>query len=205
MGRGRVLVILTVRPEYTSLVHETWRHMPELPEIVTYIEALERVVLGRTLEAVLKENRTLKRVLTDPTIFSGIGNAHSDEILLLAGRSPVKRSRQLSDDEIERLHEATLRSLREWVERLRAEAGDGFPTKVTAFHPEMGAHGKFGKPCPRCGSPIQRIVYASHETNYCATCQTRGKLLEDGALSKLLREDWPKTLEELEERRAVRE
>ncbi len=154
-------------------------------------------------EALLKENRTLKRVLTDPTIFSGIGNAHSDEILLRAGLSPVKRSRQLSDDEIERLHEATVRSLQEWVERLRGEVGEGFPTKITAFHPAMGAHGKFGEPCPRCGSAIQRIVYASRETNYCATCQTGGKLLKDRALSRLLREDWPKTIEELEERRVT--
>ncbi len=322
-----LLVILALRTEYRPLAHQTRRHMPELPEIVTYIEALERFVLGQTLEAVrirspsllrtyspkasaiegrrvlglrrigkrvvfeleddlfvvihlmisgrfkwtrrgaaiprkrahaafdfpegtlllteaathkrasmhvvrgeeslrdldpggveplevdargfreavLKENRTLKRVLTDPTIFSGIGNAHSDEILLRAGLSPVKRSRRLSDGEIERLREATVRSLGEWVERLRAEAGDGFPTKITAFHPDMGAHGKFGKPCPRCGSPIQRIVYASRETNYCATCQTGGRLLKDRALSKLLGEDWPKTLEELEERRAVRE
>lgn len=150
-------------------------------------------------EALLRENRTLKRALTDPRILSGIGNAHSDEILLEAGLSPVQRTRQLDDDAIERLFEATRRSLTEWVARLRDEFGDQFPKKITAFHPAMGAHGKFGEPCPRCGAPIQRIVYGERETNYCAPCQTGGKLLKDRALSRLLREDWPRTLEELEE------
>jgi formamidopyrimidine-DNA glycosylase len=149
-------------------------------------------------EAITRENRTLKRALTDPRILSGIGNAHSDEILLEARLSPLKRSRDLGEEEIERLHEATKRSLRDWTETLRAEVGDGFPEKITAFHPDMAAHGKYGEPCPRCGSPIQRIRYADNETNYCATCQTGGRLLADRAFSRLLREDWPRSLEELE-------
>jgi formamidopyrimidine-DNA glycosylase len=151
------------------------------------------------LAALARENRTLKRALTDPRIFSGIGNAHSDEILLDAKLSPVKRTHRLDDGDVQRLFDATRRSLSEWIERLRSEVGDGFPDKVTAFHPEMKAHGKYGKPCPQCGSPIQRIVYAANETNYCAECQTGGKLLKDRALSRILGEDWPKTLEELEE------
>jgi formamidopyrimidine-DNA glycosylase len=140
----------------------------------------------------------LKRALTDPRIFSGIGNAHSDEILLQAKLSPVQRTRLLDDDEIARLFEATRRSLREWLEILRTETGDRFPEKVTAFHPRMAAHGKFREPCPVCGSPIQRIVYAANETNYCAKCQTGGKLLADRSMSRLLGDDWPKTLEDLE-------
>jgi len=150
-------------------------------------------------EALLRENRTLKRALTDPRLFSGIGNAHSDEILLLAGLSPVRLTRQLDDAEIARLHRTTRQSLTDWIEILREETGDAFPDKVTAFHPRMAAHGKFGQPCPRCGSPIQRIVYAENETNYCAVCQTGGRLLADRALSRLLREDWPRSLDALEE------
>jgi formamidopyrimidine-DNA glycosylase len=151
--------------------------------------------------AIRRENRTLKRALTDPRILSGIGNAHSDEILLEAKLSPVKRTHSLTDAETVRLYEVTQRSLREWIGILRDEAGDEFPPKVTAFHPRMRAHGRYGKPCPQCGTPIQRIVYASNETNYCPTCQTGGKLLADRALSRLLGEDWPRTLEELEELR----
>lgn len=162
------------------------------------IEPLD-CTLAQFQAALTRENRTLKRALTDPRILSGIGNAHSDEILLRARLSPVKRTRQLNDGEVARLHEATRRSLTEWIERLRAEVGDGFPEKVTAFHPAMLAHGKYGQPCPQCGSPIQRIVYADNETNYCARCQTGGKLLRDRALSRVLKEDWPATLEELEE------
>ncbi|MBI4519409.1 MAG: Fpg/Nei family DNA glycosylase [Gemmatimonadetes bacterium] len=149
--------------------------------------------------ALVRENHTLKRALTDPRILSGIGNAHSDEILFRAGLSPVKRTRQLAAAEIERLYQATRSSLDEWIRRLQAEGGEAFPEKVTAFHPTMAVHGKYGQPCPRCGSPVQRIVYAENETNYCARCQTGGKLLRDRALSKLLGEDWPKTIEELEE------
>lgn len=160
-------------------------------------------VFGATLaeftDALRQENRTLKRALTDPRVFSGIGNAHSDEILLFAGLSPLQHTRRLSEAEVARLYEATRASLTEWTERLRAEFGDRFPEKITAFHPAMAAHGKYGEPCPRCGSPIQRIKYADNETNYCATCQTGGKLLADRGMSRLLGEDWPRTLEELEE------
>jgi formamidopyrimidine-DNA glycosylase len=155
-------------------------------------------------ETLTSENHTLKRSLTDPRLFSGIGNAYSDEILHAAKLSPVKQTRQLSDEEIERLYHATRKTLRDWVERLRAEVGDNFPEKVTAFRKDMAVHGKYKKPCPVCGSPVQRIVYAENETNYCARCQTGGKLLADRALSRLLKEDWPRTLEEMEEPRASR-
>jgi formamidopyrimidine-DNA glycosylase len=148
--------------------------------------------------ALRAENRTLKRALTDPRIFSGIGNAYSDEILWSARLSPVKRTAQLSDEEIAGLHEAVVQSLGQWTQTLRAEVGEDWPVKVTAFRDDMAVHGKFGEPCPRCGSKVQRIVYASNETNYCATCQTGGKLLADRSLSRLLKDDWPKTLEELE-------
>jgi formamidopyrimidine-DNA glycosylase len=153
-------------------------------------------------EALTRENHTLKRSLTDPRLFSGIGNAYSDEILHAAKLSPVKQTRQLSDDEIERLFYATKQTLRDWVERLRLEAGETFPEKMTAFRKDMAVHGKYKKPCPVCGSPVQRIVYAENETNYCARCQTGGKLLADRALSRLLKQDWPRTLEEMEESRA---
>ena len=146
-------------------------------------------------------NHTLKRALTDPRLFSGIGNAYSDEILLRAGLSPVSMSQSLSDDDAARLFETTKATLADWCDRLRAETGDGFPTKVTAFRPEMAAHGKFGEACPVCGTKIQRIRYATNETNYCPRCQTGGKLLADRALSRLLKKDWPRSLEELEERR----
>ena len=157
----------------------------------------------RFAAALREENHTLKRTLTDPRLFSGIGNSYSDEILHCAQLSPVKLSQQLSDDEIVRLHRATLQTLTEWTRRLLAEAGEGFPEKVTAFRPQMAVHGKYRQPCPRCGAPVQRIVHASNETNYCAPCQTGGKLLADRALSKLLKADWPKTLEELEESRVA--
>lgn len=143
------------------------------------------------------ENHTLKRALTDPRLFSGIGNAYSDEILWHAQLSPVKLTQKLSDEEIVRLHAATRDTLLEWVERLREETGEGFPEKVTAFRKDMATHGRYKEPCPRCGKPIQRIRHATNETNYCPTCQTAGKLLADRALSRLLREDWPKTVEEL--------
>src|SRR5262249_13772773 len=142
-----------------------------------------------------------KRALTDPHLFSGIGNAYSDEILHRAGLSPVLLTQRMKPEEIARLHAATLESLTEWIGRLRKDAGSKFPEKVTAFRDDMAVHGRYGKPCPRCGSKIQRIRYASNETNYCAVCQTGGKLLADRGLSRLLREDWPRTLEELEERR----
>lgn len=149
-------------------------------------------------EAITAENRTLKRALTDPRIFSGIGNAFSDEILWEARLSPVKRTKQLDDEEIARLHEAVQTSLTHWTELLREQTGDDFPSKVTAFRPEMATHGKFKEPCPRCGTAIQRIVYSSNETNYCPTCQTGGKILADRSLSRLLKDDWPSTVDELE-------
>jgi formamidopyrimidine-DNA glycosylase len=152
--------------------------------------------------ALTAENRTLKRALTDPRIFSGIGNSFSDEILWAARLSPVSRTRQLEAGEIERLRLATVDQLNHWTDLLRSQVGDGWPTKVTAFRPEMAVHGKFGESCPRCGTLVQRIVYADNETNYCPNCQTGGKLLADRSLSRLLGEDWPRTLEELEEMKA---
>jgi len=143
-------------------------------------------------------NHTVKRALTDPRIFSGIGNAYSDEILHRAKLSPVIWTQRLSDEELERLHGATRHVLEEWVARLVQQHQDDFPEKVTAFRPEMAAHGKYGEPCPVCGDPIQRIVFADRETNYCATCQTGGKLLADRALSRLLKGDWPRSLEDVE-------
>ena len=143
-------------------------------------------------------NHTLKRALTDPRLFSGIGNAYSDEILFAARLSPFALTQKLTPEEIERLFTATRTSLLEWTERLRQETGHDFPEKVTAFRPEMAVHGRYKEPCPRCQAKIQRIRYAANETNYCPTCQTGGKLLADRALSRLLREDWPKTPEELE-------
>jgi formamidopyrimidine-DNA glycosylase len=150
--------------------------------------------------ALTSANHTLKRALTDPRLFSGIGNAYSDEILFHAQLSPVALTQRLKPEEIGRLYEATRKTLMQWVEELRAEVGDKFPKKVTAFHDGMAVHGRYGAPCPRCGAKVQRIRYASNETNYCANCQTGGKLLADRALSRLLREDWPRSLEELEER-----
>ena len=152
--------------------------------------------------ALTAENHTLKRALTDPRFLSGIGNAYSDEILHRARLSPLRLVTQLDEDAWVRLYDATRSVLEEWTERLRSQAGEDFPTQVTAFRPEMAVHGRYGKPCPVCGTPVQRIVYASNETNYCPTCQTGGKLLADRSLSRLLKGDWPRTLEELEERRA---
>ena len=146
-------------------------------------------------DALTRENHTIKRSLTDPHVFSGIGNAYSDEILHAAKVSPLKQTRALSTDEIRRLHEATRATLTTWIERLRQQTGDGFPEKVTAFHEAMAVHGRFKQPCPVCGSPVQRIVYAENECNYCATCQTNGRLLADRALSRLLKDDWPRSIE----------
>jgi len=152
-------------------------------------------------EPLERERHTLKRSLTDPHFYSGIGNAYSDEILHRAGLSPIKMSDRLTDEEHARLFEKTREVLNEWTARLRAENGDGFPEKVTAFRPEMAVHGKFREPCPVCETPIQRIVRAENEVNYCPGCQTEGKILADRALSRLLGKDWPRTLEELEKRR----
>lgn len=158
-------------------------------DLATFAAALER------------ETHTLKRSMTDPTILSGIGNGYSDEILHAAKLSPLKKSTQLSPEDMARLYEVTRRVLEEWTERLREESKDGFPEGVTAFRPEMRVHGRYGKPCPQCGTKVQRIVYADNETNYCPDCQTEGRLLADRSLSRLLGKDWPKSMEELEEKR----
>jgi formamidopyrimidine-DNA glycosylase len=147
----------------------------------------------------MRENHTLKRALTDPHLFSGIGNAYSDEILHRARLSPVQLTARLKHSDIEVLYKSVRDTLTEWIERFRRERGKRFPEHVTAFRKEMGVHGRYGKPCPVCGSPVQRIVHAENETNYCARCQTGGKLLADRSLSRLLKQDWPKSLEEMEE------
>jgi len=161
------------------------------------LELLETDI-SRFRAALLRENHTLKRSLTDPRLFSGIGNAYSDEILHRARLSPLALTERLTDAQVKQLFDATREVLAEWTERLRAETGTGFPKKVTAFRPEMAVHGRFGLPCPVCGTAVQKIAYAENETNYCPRCQTGGKLLADRALSRLLHDDWPKSIEELE-------
>ncbi len=148
--------------------------------------------------ALTRENHILKRALTDPRLFSGIGNAYSDDILHRARLSPIAMTRKLDSQAVARLHGTVRGTLTDWIERLRAELGDGFPEKVTAFREGMAVHGRYGRPCPDCGAPVQRSRYAKNETNYCARCQTGGKLLADRALSRLLKKDWPRSLEELE-------
>ena len=166
------------------------------------IEPME-ASLAEFAAALRRENHTLKRSLTDPRIFSTVDNAYSDEILHAAKLSPVALSQKLTDAEVERLYSATRSVLEDWTARLRAEAAEGFPEKVTAFRKGMAVHGRYREPCPECGTPVQHIVHADNETNYCPTCQTGGKLLADRSLSRLLKEDWPRTLEELEESRAA--
>ncbi|MEO6777626.1 MAG: DNA-formamidopyrimidine glycosylase family protein [Kofleriaceae bacterium] len=155
-------------------------------------------------ERLRSERHTVKRALTDPTLFDGIGNAYSDEILWAAKLSPFRMTSALADPEVGALLAACKAQLVLWTDRLRAEVGEGFPDKVTAFRPEMAVHGKFGEPCPRCGTKVQRIVYADNEANYCPTCQTDGKLLADRSLSRLLKADWPRTLEELEDKKRTK-
>jgi formamidopyrimidine-DNA glycosylase len=160
------------------------------------IEPLE-ASLEEFAAALARESHTLKRSLTDPHLFSGIGNAYSDEILHAAKLSPMKLTRTLTEDETRRLRDATRATLAKWTDQLRAEAAGGFPGKVTAFHPTMAVHGRFKQPCPVCGTPVQRIVYAENEANYCARCQTGGKLLADRSLSRLLKDDWPRSIDDL--------
>ncbi len=168
------------------------------------LEVLESS-LDRFAERLRSQRRTLKRALTDPRIFSGIGNAYSDEILHAARLSPLQLTTNLDEGEVLTLYQAVRATLNEWTERLQLEGSGIFPEHVTAFRPDMAVHGRFGQPCPRCGAPVQRIAYADNECNYCAACQTGGKLLADRSLSRLLREDWPKTLEELEQLKATGE
>jgi formamidopyrimidine-DNA glycosylase len=170
----------------------------------TALQALDRgglepmdATLEAFREALTRESHTLKRALTDPRLFSGIGNAYSDEILHAARLSPLKLTRSLSDDEMERLHRAVRDTLGLWVDRLRHDLAGRFPEKVTAFHDRMAVHGRFRQPCPVCGAPVQRIVYAANECNYCAKCQTGGRLLADRSLSRLLRDDWPKSIDDI--------
>jgi formamidopyrimidine-DNA glycosylase len=164
-------------------------------------------VLDASLEAfasvLRRRNHTLKRALTDPRLFSGIGNAYSDEILHAAGLSPVKWTSRLTEDEVQRLYGATHTTLEAWCQRLQTEAEEAFPEKVTAFRPEMAVHGRYGEPCPVCGTAVQEIAYAANETNYCPRCQTGGKVLADRQLSRMLKDDWPRTIEELEARRGT--
>ena len=185
--------------------HQASLHVVEGRDVLTRhnpggLEVME-ASLADFSEALRRENHTLKRALTDPHLFSGIGNAYSDEILHAARLSPFKQTLSLSDDETRRLYDAVRSTLSAWIARLRDETGDDFPEKVTAFRPQMAVHGRYRQPCPDCGSPVQRIVYAANEANYCATCQTGGRLLADRSLSRLLREDWPRSLEELEKRK----
>lgn len=164
------------------------------------LEVME-IDLQTFARALRRDNHTLKRALTDPHLFSGIGNAYSDEILHAARMSPFKQTTALTDDEARRLYDAVRLTLSQWTARLQREAGDQFPEKVTAFREGMAVHGRYRRPCPDCGAPIQRIVYAANEANYCANCQTGGRLLADRSLSRLLKDDWPRTLEELEKKR----
>ncbi len=200
-------------PDVTMLLTEASPRKRASVHLVRGDAALDELARGgiEVLEADLTafkaaltcENHTLKRALTDPRLFSGIGNAYSDEILHRARLSPVTLTRKLTEPEIERLFRAARETLAEWIARLRAETGVGFPEKVTAFRKGMAVHGRYRRPCPTCGSPVQRIVHAENESNYCPTCQTAGKLLADRALSRLLHKDWPRSLEELEERKGA--
>ena len=180
-------------------------HIVSGEDAVTALDPGGLEVAGSSLEsfaaAIRRENHTIKRALTDPHLLSGIGNAYSDEILHAAQLSPMALTHSLTDEQLRGLHHACVTVLRGWSDRLREETGDRFPEKVTAFRPGMAVHGRHGQPCPRCGAPVQRIVYASNEANYCAACQTGGRLLADRALSRLLRDDWPKTIDELERKK----
>ena len=171
------------------------------PEVTAEAVKVLGADIGAFRERLSRTNHTLKRALTDPTILSGVGNAYSDEILHRARLSPTLQTRHLSDAEWQQLYDATQSTLTDWIEHLRADAAGAFPEKVTAFRKDMAVHGRYGKPCPVCGTAIQRIRYAENETNYCPRCQTGGKLLADRSLSRLLKDDWPKTIEALENQR----
>jgi formamidopyrimidine-DNA glycosylase len=205
LGRGRTLAAFDFPTGTLTLTEAGSKRRASLVLVrgETALRAIHRGgvdVLGATRDefaaALARENHTLKRALTDPRLFDGIGNAYSDEILHAARLSPLQLTRNLAPADIARLHAAAREVLTTWVERLRAEARTGFPEKVTAFREGMAVHGRFGRPCPVCGAPVQRIVYSENEANYCARCQTGGRLLADRALSRLLREDWPKRIEE---------
>lgn len=201
--RERLLVLTEAGSKRRASLHVV-RGVAELEQFSRGGLEVQGSTLLQFRQALTLENRTLKRALTDPRLFSGIGNAYSDEILHAARLSPVKLTQSLTAAEVERLHEATATVLESWTTRLREEVGEGFPEKVTAFRPEMAVHGRFQKPCPDCGTPVQRISFADNELNYCPECQTGGKLLADRGLSRLLKSDWPKTLEELEELKTTR-
>jgi formamidopyrimidine-DNA glycosylase len=207
-GMGPKLILATLEfPNGTLFFTEASSKKRASMQLVTGEEALAGIDRGgmepldATLEefrdALTRENHTVKRALTDPRLFSGIGNAYSDEILHAARMSPLKPTQSMSAGEIERLYGATRDTLLTWIDRLRASIGQGFPEKVTAFRDDMAVHGRFRKPCPVCGSPVQRIVYAENECNYCARCQTGGRLLADRSLSRLLKTDWPKSIDEI--------
>jgi len=198
-GSG-TLHLVEMGPKKRAALHVFARESDTLALDAGGIDVLssDAATFSNTMRA---RNHTLKRALCDPRILSGIGNAYSDEILWEARLSPVQLTQKISDEELARLHGAVQRSLHHWIARLREECGSGFPEQVTAFREDMAVHGRYQKPCPRCGSPVQRIVYADRETNYCAPCQTQGRPLADRALSRLLGKDWPKTMEELEELR----
>jgi formamidopyrimidine-DNA glycosylase len=206
-GKGRTSLAAFEFPNGTLTLTEAgskrraslslYRGRASLAEIARGGLEIFEATLAQFAERLRAENHTLKRSLTDPRLFSGIGNAYSDELLHRARLSPVKLTSRLTDAEIATLFEATRITLTEWTDRLRAETGNDFPEKVTAFRPEMAVHGRYGLPCPVCGNPVQRIRYAENETNYCARCQTDGKLLADRGLSRLLKQDWPKSLDEI--------
>jgi formamidopyrimidine-DNA glycosylase len=203
---GRIVLASLAFPDGTLFLTEAGSKRRASLHLVAGEESLRQFdrggleVLGAPLDAFAErlrsENHTLKRALTDPRLFSGIGNAYSDEILHRARLSPLALTRKLSDEEVERLHDATRAVLTEWTARLLAEVGDDFPETVTAFREQMAVHGRFGLPCPVCGTPVQRIRYADNDTNYCARCQTNGRLLADRALSRLLKQDWPRSIDE---------
>jgi formamidopyrimidine-DNA glycosylase len=205
---GKIALAAFVFPNGTLFLTEAGSTRRASMHIVAGQAALEAFdrggldVMGASVDAFAErlrsENHTLKRALTDPRLFSGIGNAYSDEILHRARLSPLLLTSKMDHEQVRRLHDATLEVLREWTERLRAEAGDGFPEEVTAFREGMAVHGRYGQPCPVCGSPVQRIRYATNETNYCARCQTGGRLLADRALSRLLKQDWPRSIDEVD-------